>query len=143
MKTFYLRKEDVVRRWYLVDASDVVLGKLAVRVARTLMGKEEAIYTPWVDSGHFVVVTNAVQVKVTGKKESGKFYRRHTGHPGGLVETPLEKMRAKKPEKVIELAVKRMLPKTKLGRQMLKRLKVYPGQEHRHIAQNPAALAIS
>ncbi|MCZ6792255.1 MAG: 50S ribosomal protein L13 [Planctomycetota bacterium] len=142
MKTFYLRNEDVVRRWYVVDATDVILGKLAVKAARLLMGKEDPIYTPWVDSGHFIVVTNAEKVKVTGKKESGKVYRRYTGHPGGLVETTLSEMRAGKPAKVIELAVRRMLPKNKLGRRMFKRLRVYAGAEHKHSAQKPEPLKI-
>ena len=147
MKTFYLRNEDVVRRWYVVDATDVILGKLAVKAARLLMGKEDPIYTPWVDSGHFIVVTNAEKVKVTGKKDSGKkdggkVYRRYTGHPGGLVETTLSEMRARKPAKVIELAVRRMLPKNKLGRRMFKRLRVYAGAEHKHSAQKPEPLKI-
>ena len=134
MKTFLMRKEDVKRRWYHVDASGAVLGKLAVQVARLLMGKDKPIWTPGVDVGDFVVITNAAQVAVTGKKEAGKVYRRHTGYPGGLVETTLGELRSSKPEAVIRFAVRRMLPKTKLGRQMLKRLKVYPGATHEHAA---------
>lgn len=137
MKTFRLRKEDVQRRWILIDASDQILGRLASRVAMMLMGKDKPTYTPGVDSGEFVVVTNASAVRVTGRKESDKLYRRYTGYVGGLVEETLSEIRAKKPEKLVVLAVKRMLPKTKLGQQMLKRLKVYPGAEHPHQAQKP------
>lgn len=142
MKTFMMRKEDVERRWYLVDASGVTLGKLAVRAAKILMGKEEPVYTPGVDTGHFVVVTNAETVKVTGRKETGKIYRHHTGYIGGLVEKPLASLRAQKPEKIVQLAVRRMLPKNKLGRAMHKRLKVYRGAEHPHAAQKPEAIQV-
>jgi large subunit ribosomal protein L13 len=137
MKTFRLRKEDVQRRWVLIDASDQILGRLAARVAMMLMGKDKPTYTPGVDSGEFVVVTNASAVRVTGRKESDKLYRRYTGYVGGLVEETLSEIRSKKPEKLVVLAVKRMLPKTRLGQQMLKRLKVYPGAEHPHQAQKP------
>ena len=137
MKTFLLRKEDVQRRWLLIDATDLVLGKLAVRCARLLTGKVDPTWTPWVDSGHFVVIVNAEKVRVTGKKEAGKLYRYHTGYIGGLREQTLDELRSKKPEKIIELAVRRMLPKTRLGRQMFRRLKVYAGTEHPHGAQKP------
>ena len=143
MKTFLLRNEDVERRWYLFDASDATLGKLAVRVARLLMGKDEPIYTPWIDSGHFVVITNAEKVKVTGQKETKKLYRYHTGYPGRLVAESLGQIRAAKPERIIELAVKRMLPKNRQGRWMFKRLRVYAGPEHGHEAQKPEVLALS
>lgn len=143
MKTFLLRPQDVERNWYHVDASGQVLGKLAVKVARVLMNKEDPRWTPSTDSGHFVVVTNAAKVRVTGRKESGKIYRRHTGYIGGLVEETLGEVRDSKPERIIELAVRRMLPKTRQGRAMFKRLKVYAGAEHEHAAQKPKPLAIS
>ena len=142
MKTFRMRSEDVQRRWYLMDASDQVLGKLAVRAARLLMGKDEPTQTPSVDGGHFVVVTNAAKVRVTGKKESDKLYRYHTGYMGGLVEKPLGEIRARRPEQIVELAVRRMLPKNRLGRAMFKRLKVYGGPDHPHTAQQPVAFAV-
>ena len=142
-KTFLLRKEDVVRRWLHIDARDVILGKLAVHAAVALMGKDCPTYTPGVDSGGFIVVTNAELVKVTGKKEANKKYRWYTGYIGGLKEKSLEVMRATKPEKVIQLAVRRMLPKNKLGRNMLKRLKVYAGAEHPHEAQAPQTVTVS
>ena len=142
-KTFLLRKEDVVRRWIHIDAKDVILGKLAVHAAVALMGKDCPTFTPGVDSGAFIVVTNAESVKVTGKKESDKKYRWHTGYIGGLKEKSLEEMRSEKPEKVVQLAVRRMLPKNKLGRNMLKRLKVYAGAVHPHEAQQPEAVEIS
>ena len=141
-KTFLLRKEDVVRRWLHIDARDVILGKLAVHAAVALMGKDCPTYTPGVDSGGFIVVTNAELVKVTGKKEANKKYRLYTGYIGGLKEKSLETMRATKPEKVIQLAVRRMLPKNKLGRNMLKRLKVYAGAEHPHEAQAPQTVTV-
>ena len=142
-KTFLLRKEDVVRRWLHIDARDVILGKLAVHAAVALMGKDCPTYTPGVDSGGFIVVTNAELVKVTGKKEANKKYRWYTGYIGGLKEKSLETMRATKPEKVIQLAVRRMLPKNKLGRNMLKRLKVFAGAEHPHEAQAPQTVTVS
>ncbi len=142
MKTFQLRKEDVERRWFHADATGRILGKLAVCVANQLMGKLDPRYTPWVDGGDFVVVTNAAKVKVTGDKDSKKVYRRHTGYVGGLVETTMSSLRDAKPEKIIELAVRRMLPKTRQGRGMFKRLKVYSGAEHPHTAQQPSPLKI-
>jgi large subunit ribosomal protein L13 len=141
-KTFLMRKEDVERRWIHLDASEVILGKLAVHAAMSLMGKDRPIYTPSVDGGDFVVVTNAQVVKVTGKKETDKKYRYHTGYIGGLREKSLSQMRESKPEKIITLAVRRMLPKNKLGRDMLKRLKVYAGSEHPHEAQQPQTVAV-
>ncbi|MEM7233544.1 MAG: 50S ribosomal protein L13 [Planctomycetota bacterium] len=137
MKTFLLRNEDVVRKWYHVDASDKVLGRLAVKIARTLMNKEDPRWTPSTDSGHFVVVTNAAKVQVTGTKASKKVYRRHTGYVGGLVEEKYDDILQSNPERIIEQAVKRMLPKTRQGRAMFKRLKVFPGAEHDHAAQQP------
>ena len=141
-KTFLMRKEDVERRWIHLDAGEAVLGKLAVHAAMSLMGKDRPTYTPGVDGGNFVVVTNAEAVKVTGKKETNKKYRYHTGYFGGLRENRLAELREKKPEKIITLAVRRMLPKNKLGRNMLKRLKVYAGADHPHVAQQPQTVAV-
>ena len=137
-----MRPEEVVRRWYHIDATDQTLGHLAVRAAMILMGKDEPTFTPGVDSGGFVVVTNAERVSVSGKKRERKMYRYHTGWAGGLVENTFDEVQAKKPHKIIELAVKRMLPKTTLGRDMLRRLKVYPGQEHPHVAQQPETVTV-
>jgi len=137
MKTVLIRKEDVKRRWVHFDASGQILGKLAVRAARVLMGKDKPTITPGVDTGDFVVVTNAKDVKVTGSKEEGKIYRKHTGWVGSMVERPLSDVRATKPQAVVYLAVKRMLPKNRLGAHMLRRLKVFPGGNHTHQAQKP------
>lgn len=142
MKTFLQRKEDVVRDWHHVDATGVVLGKLAVQVAIRLMGKHKPTWTPGVDGGDFVVVTHAADVAVTGDKDETKVYRRHTGYVGGLVEETLGEFREAKPEKIIQLAVRRMLPKTRQGRQMYRRLKVYPGAEHAHGAQKPVTFTV-
>ena len=142
MKSFVLRNEDVERRWIEIDATEQVLGRLAARVARILMGKERPTYSPGVDSGDFVIVTNAKSVKVTGRKEERKIYRSHTGHVGGFIEEPLGHLRGKKPEKLIFLAVKRMLHKNTLGEHQLKRLKIYAGSEHPHTAQKPEVLKL-
>src|SRR5687767_11200842 len=142
MKTFMIRKEDVERRWFELDATDQVLGKLAVKAANLLMGKESPIFTPGVDTGDFVVVTNASHVKVTGSKEEGKIYRTHSEWVGSMVEEPLRALRSRKPEKLIVLAVKRMLPKNNMGHHMLSRLKVYSGKEHPHVAQAPKRLEV-
>lgn len=128
---------DIQRKWHLIDAKDKVLGRLATRIAMLLMGKRKPNYTPHLDQGDFVVVINAEKVKLTGKKLQGKIYYSHSGYPGGLKEKTAEELLKKHPERVIELAVKRMLPKNKLGRKMLKRLKVYAGERHPHQAQNP------
>ncbi len=125
------------RKWYLVDAKDKVLGRLASRIALLLMGKRKTIYSPHTDPGDYVVVINAEKVKLTGNKWKNKIYYRHSFYPGGLKEIPAEKMRTRKPESIIYLAVKRMLPKNKLGRKMMKRLKVYAGDDHPHAAQRP------
>jgi len=127
----------IQRKWHLIDAKDKVLGRLATRIAMLLMGKRKPNYTPHLDQGDFVVVINAEKVKLTGKKLQGKIYYSHSGYPGGLKEKTAEELLKKHPERVIELAVKRMLPKNKLGRKMLKRLKVYAGERHPHQAQNP------
>jgi large subunit ribosomal protein L13 len=133
---------DVKRDWWVVDATDVVLGRLATTVAMRLCGKSKAGWTPFLDTGDHVVILNADKIRLTGAKEKDKMYRRHTGFPGGLREIPAGKLRAKKPEKMIEEAVWGMLPKGPLGRKMFKKLKVYRGSEHPHSAQQPKALAI-
>lgn len=142
MKTFLLRNEDVERSWYVVDAAGQTLGKLATRIARVLMGKDRPNWTPSTDSGNFVVVVNAEKIRVTGKKTTDKVYRYYTGYPGGLVEQTFEEVHADKPHRIIELAVRRMLPKTKQGRSQFKRLRVYAGAEHRHEAQKPEPLPL-
>ena len=137
MKSFMAKKEQVEPRWLLVDADSEVLGRLASKVAVILMGKNKPTYTPHVDTGDYVVVVNAEKVKVSGKKADAKQYDYYTHFPGGHKFVSFRDMMAKKPEKVFELAVRRMLPKTVLGRKMLKKLKVYRGPEHKHAAQNP------
>jgi large subunit ribosomal protein L13 len=133
---------DNARRWVVVDADGKVLGRLATVVARHLTGKTKAIYTPFLDTGDFVVVVNAEKIALTGAKEGTKLYRHYTGYPGGLRTIGAAKLRATRPEKMIEEAVKGMLPKTKLGKKMFKKLKVYAGPEHPHAAQSPAALSL-
>jgi large subunit ribosomal protein L13 len=130
---------DHTRRWIVVDADGKVLGRLATLVARHLTGKTKAIYTPFLDTGDFVVVVNAEKIALTGRKEGEKLYHRHTGFPGGLKTITAAKQRAQRPEVLIEAAVRGMLPKTKLGRKMIKKLKVYAGPHHPHAAQAPAA----
>ncbi len=127
----------VVRKWYLIDATDKPLGRLATRIALLLQGKNTPVWTPYIDNGNYVVVINADKVKVTGEKMNDKVYRWHTGYPGGLKEIALKDLLEKDPRKVLELAVKRMLPKTTLGRNYIKRLKVYAENEHPHEAQKP------
>jgi len=139
-KTFQMRKEDVAPRWYIVDATDQVLGRLAVRIARILQGKNKPEYTPHVDTGDYVVVVHAEKVRLTGKKAQQKIYYRHTGYIGHLVKVPFAKMIEKRPTDVLRLAVRRMLPKTRLGRKMLGKLKLYAGGGHPHSAQQPEAL---
>ena len=134
--------KDVEKKWYVVDASGKVLGRLANRIAVVLMGKHKPIYTPHVDTGDYVIVVNADKVVLTGKKLDQKKYYRHSGYPGGLKEITARQMFEKHPEKVVYLAVKRMLPKNKLGRKMLKKLKVYAGPEHPHQAQKPEPLEL-
>lgn len=143
MKTTLLKREEVRRRWFHVDASHEILGRMAVGIARILMGKHRPTYTPHVDTGEFVVVTNARKVRVTGRKRKQKKYYRYTGHIGGLRERTLEAMLERTPERVVRLAVRRMLPKTRLGRRMLKKLKVYPGPEHPHQAQRPETISFA
>ena len=137
MKSYIAKPADIDHKWYVIDAEDKTLGKVAAEIAMILRGKKKPIYTPHVDCGDYVVVVNAEKVAVTGKKENQKIYRSHSGYPGGLKETTLAELRAKKPEEIIRHAVKGMMPKGKLGRQMFKKLKVYVGPEHPHAAQNP------
>ncbi len=140
MKTFMASPATIDRRWYVVDATDMTLGRLASEVAKVLRGKNKAIFTPHIDTGDYVIVINAEKVKVTGKKLDQKVYYRHSEYVGGMKETTLREMLAKKPEKVVELAVKGMLPKGPLGNQMYTKLYVYAGPEHKHAAQKPEVL---
>ena len=138
--TFIAKTAEIERKWYVVDATDLTLGRLASQVAAVLRGKNKPIYTPHIDTGDYVIVVNADKIKVTGKKMEQKLYRRHSDYVGGFKETTLREMMEKKPEKVIELAVKGMLPKGPLGRQMYTKLFVYAGPDHKHAAQKPEAL---
>lgn len=140
MKSFVAKKNEVDQKWLLVDAHDVVLGRMAARIAPILMGKHKPTYTPHVDTGDYVVVINADKIKVTGKKAEQKEYDYYTRYPGGRKFVSFADMMRDKPEKVVELAVRRMLPKNKLGRQMLKKLKVYSGPSHEHKAQQPESI---
>jgi large subunit ribosomal protein L13 len=140
VKTYSAKAEEVVRKWYVVDADGQTLGRLATRIADLLRGKHKPIYTPHVDCGDYVIVVNAEKIHVTGKRMDEKKYYRHSGYPGGIKERTLREMLAKKPEDVITLAVKRMLPKNVLARHIIKKLKVYAGPEHPHAAQNPEPL---
>lgn len=140
MNTYMANPETVERKWYVVDAEGQVLGRLASEVAKVLRGKNKPIYTPHADTGDYVVIINADKVKVTGSKMNQKMYYHHSDYVGGMKETRLADMLAKKPEKVIELAVKGMLPKGPLGRSMLKKLHVYAGPEHKQQAQQPEEL---
>lgn len=142
MSTKFVKAADVERKWYLVDAEGKTLGRLSTEIATILMGKNKPTYTPSMDTGDFVVVINAEKVELTGNKWRDKFYRYHTGHPGGLKEIRYSELVQRKPEKLIELAVKGMLPKSKLGRAQIKKLKVYAGAEHPHEAQQPETLEI-
>lgn len=142
MKTYTAKAQDVERKWYVVDAQGKTLGRLATQVATILRGKHKPIYTPNVDCGDFVIVINAEKVHVTGQKLDQKKYYRHSGYPGGLREVTLRDQLNKFPERVIEAAVKGMLPKNKLGRQMYKKLKVYAGPNHPHAAQQPEPLEL-
>ena len=130
----------VERKWYVVDAADYTLGRLASQVAKILRGKNKPIFTPFIDTGDYVIITNADKIKVTGKKLEQKVYYRHSDYVGGMKETTLKEMLNKKPERVIELAVKGMLPKGPLGREMYKKLFVYAGPDHKHAAQKPEVL---
>ena len=140
MKTFMASPATIERKWYVVDAADMTLGRLASEVAKVLRGKNKPIFTPHIDTGDYVIVINAEKVKVTGRKLDQKIYYHHSEYVGGMKETTLREMMAKKPEKVVELAVKGMLPKGPLGRQMYTKLHVYAGPEHQHAAQKPEVL---
>lgn len=142
MKTYVPKKTEIKKNWYLVDAEGKILGRLASKIAQVLSGKNKPIYTPHLDTGDFVVVINAKKVKVTGNKEKKKIYYHYSGYPGGMKEIVYEKLLEKKPALIIQKAVKGMLPKSKLGRKMFKKLKVYAGPEHRHQAQNPEKIEL-
>lgn len=142
MKTEFPSKDDVVRQWHVIDADGAVLGRVASKAAKVLMGKHKPSYTPFLDTGDHVVVINAAKVRLTGNKEEQKVYRRHTGYPGGLIEVQARKMRQTRPAKMIEDAIAGMLPKTRLGKQMYRKLKVYAGDRHPHQAQKPTALTV-
>ncbi len=139
MKTYAVKANEIERHWWVVDASDQTLGRLATRIATLLEGKHKPIYSPHLDTGDHVVVINAAKIKVTGNKLTQKQYYRHSNFPGGLKEESLQALMARKPEIVIERAVKGMLPQNRLGRAMVKKLKVYPGADHPHQAQQPTA----
>ena len=142
MKTFSAKPHEVTRDWYIVDATGKVLGRVAAEIARRLRGKHKPEFTPHVDTGDYIVVVNAEKLRVTGNKATDKEYHRHTGYPGGIRTTTFEKMQARHPERVLEKAVKGMLPKGPLGYAMIKKMKVYAGGEHPHSAQQPKTLEI-
>jgi large subunit ribosomal protein L13 len=142
MTTYTAKAGQIQQGWYVVDAQDKVLGRLAVQIATRLRGKHKPEYTPHIDTGDFIVVVNAAKLRVTGRKDERKVYYRHTGYPGGLKQTNFKKLQAKKPTRVLQLAVKGMLPKGPLGYAMLRKLKVYAGATHPHSAQQPKALEI-
>jgi large subunit ribosomal protein L13 len=139
--TKFVKTEDANHKWFVVDAEDQILGRLAAKVAGVIRGKNKAIFTPNMDTGDFVIVINADKIKLTGKREEQKTYFSHSQYPGGLKNTSYAEMKAKKPEYIIERAVKGMLPKTRLGRKLIKKLKVYTGTEHPHKAQLPETLS--
>ena len=142
MSTDFPSKKDIARTWHVVDAEDQVLGKLASKAARILMGKHKPTYTPFLDTGDHVVVINAAKVRLTGGKEEKKVYRHFTGYPGGLVEMGVQRVRNTRPNRMIEDAIFGMLPKTKLGKQMYRKLKVYAGAKHPHDAQKPVSMSV-
>jgi large subunit ribosomal protein L13 len=142
MKSYMARPREVERKWLLIDAEGQTLGRLATEIARLLRGKDKPQYTPHVDTGDFVVVVNAEKVVVTGKKTEQKVYYRHSGYPGGLKTTSYEEMLERKPTEILRRAVKGMMPKTRLGRQQLKKLKIYAGPEHPHEAQRPESYEV-
>jgi large subunit ribosomal protein L13 len=142
MKTFSAKSHEVVHDWFVVDATDKVLGRLASEVAARLRGKHKPEYTPHVDTGDFIIITNVEKLRVTGDKAEQKMYYRHSGYPGGLYETNFNKLQAKHPERVLEKAVKGMLPKGPLGYAMIKKMKVYAGATHPHTAQQPKVLEV-
>lgn len=141
-KTTIVKNEAVTRKWWLIDAQDVVLGRLASRVANILRGKDKPQFAPFMDTGDFVVVINADKIKLTGNKDGQKTYYRHSGYMGGIKETSIEQMRQTYPDRIVTLAVRGMLPKNRLNRKILKKLKVYAGSEHLHKAQKPEVLKV-
>ena len=143
MSTYFPKEGEIARKWYVVDASEMALGRLASKVARILMGKENPKYTPFIDTGDHVVVINAEKVRTTGMKSEQKVYHRYTGYPGGLRSEDYRKRYDRKPELIIEDAVARMLPKNKLGKHMASKLKIYRGEKHPHEAQKPEALSLA
>jgi large subunit ribosomal protein L13 len=143
MSTEFPSKSGINREWHVLNADDVVLGKLASHAAKLLMGKHKPTYTPFLDTGDHVIVVNAAKVRLTGKKDDQKIYRRFTGYPGGLVEVGARKMRATRPARMVEEAIAGMLPKTKLGKQMYRKLRVYADDKHPHIAQKPHATQVA
>jgi len=142
MSTEFPSKNAIVRRWHVIDGENLVLGKLAAKAAMLLMGKTKPSYTPFLDTGDHVIVINADKVRLTGRKEENKVYHHFTGYPGGLVTTSFKRVREARPTRIVEEAIQGMLPKTKLGKQMYRKLKVYAGDRHPHAAQKPEALAI-
>lgn len=142
MRTEVPSKHDIERAWHVIDAQDAALGRIATRAAMLLMGKHKPTYAPSIDTGDHVIIVNAAKLKLTGGKEHQKLYRRHSGYPGGLIETGARKMRETRPERMVELAISGMLPKSKLGKQMYRKLKVYAGENHPHQAQKPVALTV-
>ena len=142
MKTFSAKAHEVMQNWFVVDANNKVLGRLAARIAHHLRGKHKPEYTPHVDTGDYIIVINANKIRVTGKKTKEKIYYRHTGYPGGIKSESFAKLQARRPGRVIELAVKGMLPKNSLGRAMFKKLKIYADDVHPHMAQQPTILTI-
>lgn len=142
MRTYSPRAREIQRDWYVVDAADQVLGRLASRVAQVLRGKHKPMFAPHLDVGDYVIVVNAAQVRLTGEKHEQKFWHRHSGYPGGLKSVPFARLLAETPEKAVEKAIRGMLPKNKLGRQMATKLKVYAGPQHPHEAQQPKRLPL-
>ncbi|MEI6313595.1 MAG: 50S ribosomal protein L13 [Syntrophus sp. (in: bacteria)] len=142
MKTFNVKNEEITKDWYVVDGQEKILGRLASEIASRLRGKHKPIYTPHLDTGDFVIVVNAEKIRLTGNKLANKIYYRHSGYPGGLTETTAGKLLQEKPEDVLKIAVRGMLPKNTLGRAMLKKLKIYKGPEHPHDAQCPRVLEL-
>jgi large subunit ribosomal protein L13 len=142
MRTYVPKKAEIQRAWWLVDADGLTLGRLSTAVAERLTGKHKPGYTPFLDTGDHVIVVNAEKVRLTGRKLQQKIYRHHSGYPGGLREIPADKLQAKQPERLVEFAVRGMLPKSRLGKQMFRKLKVYAGSKHPHAAQKPQPLAI-
>jgi len=143
MKTEFVSKNALERSWHVIDAAEASLGRIASEAAMILMGKHKPTYAPFMDTGDHVVIINAAKVKLTGHKEDQKMYRHHSGYPGGLKEVVARKMRATRPQRMLELAVAGMLPKSSLGKQMVKKLKVYAGDKHPHQAQKPVARALA